>query len=145
MEEVEKRELQLCDDMIGACKPMITTKDQSDQPPLDLSLSMGNIPTRPNPSKESDNRSKNQQVLRQEVAEQVRLAALEQAYADRMRELARKELQLAEKEFARARLIWKHAREEVEKAESMKMAATRRISSTCIEITCQACRQHFRP
>lgn len=144
--EGEKRELQLLfnvaissDDPTGAYKPsLLMTKDQTDQPQLDLSLSMSIMPPLPTASN-----MKSVQVLKQHVAEQVRVAAMERTYAERMRELARRELEQSEKEFARARMIWERAQEEVEKVESMKMIATRRISSTCIEITCQNCRQHF--
>lgn len=54
-------------------------------------------------------------------------------------------MELAQSEFARARHMWERAHEEVEKAEKMKEKAMRRIDSTCMEITCQACRQRFRP
>lgn len=150
--EGEKRELQLLfnvaistDDPTGAYKPLLMTTDQIDQPQLDLSLSMSIISPQLTASNGADSNSKSVQVLKHHAAEQVRLAALERAYAERMRELARRELEQAEKEFARARMIWKRAQEEVEKVESMKMIATRRISSTCIQITCQNCRQHFQP
>ncbi|KAH0463866.1 hypothetical protein IEQ34_006652 [Dendrobium chrysotoxum] len=150
MEESEKRELQLLfnvaisnDDPTIAYKPFLMTKDQTDQPQLDLNLSMSIITPQMTASNEADSNLKNEQVMKQHAAEQVRLAALERVYAERMRELARRELEQAEKEFARAKMIWERAREEVEKVESMKMIATRRISSTCVEITCQNCRQHF--
>jgi len=72
------------------------------------------------------------------------VAAMEKAYAERVRELTRREMELAQTEFARARHMWERAREEVEKAERMKERATRQIDSTCMEITCQSCRQRFR-
>ncbi|XP_020683585.1 zinc finger protein SHOOT GRAVITROPISM 5-like [Dendrobium catenatum] len=150
MEESEKRELQLLfnvaisnDDPANACKPFLMTKDQTEQPQLDLNLSMSIITPQMSASNEADSNLQNVQVLKQHAAEQVRLAALERVYAERMRELARRELEQAEKEFARAKMIWERAREEVEKVESMKMIATRRISSACVEITCQNCRNHF--
>lgn len=156
MEESEKRELQLLlpaatftHEPHGAFKPLVKTVDQKNSEPttLDLSLSMSIVPTRmiPPSNTEAESNLRSVKVLKQHVAEQVRLAALERAYAERMRELTRRELELAEKEFTRARLVWERAREELEKVERMKMVATRRISSTCIEITCQACHQHFLP
>lgn len=84
-------------------------------------------------------------ALKWHAAEQIRLAAIEKAYAERVRELTRREMELAQSEFTRARNMWERAREEVEKAEKMKDRATRRIDSTCMEITCQSCRQRFRP
>ncbi|KAA3453011.1 protein indeterminate-domain 14-like [Gossypium australe] len=83
--------------------------------------------------------------LRWQAGEQIRLAAIETAYAERVRELAKMEMEMAQSEFARARHMWLRAREEVEKAEKMKQRATRQIDSKCIEISCQSCRQRFRP
>lgn len=84
-------------------------------------------------------------ALKWQAAEQIRLAAIERAYAERVRELTKREMELAQSEFTRAKQMWERAREEVEKAERMKERATRRIDSTCMEITCQSCRQRFRP
>ena len=83
--------------------------------------------------------------LKWQAAEQIRLAAIEKAYAERVRELTKREMEMAQSEFARARHMWQRVREEVEKAERMKERATRQIDSTCMEITCQSCRQRFRP
>lgn len=85
------------------------------------------------------------EALKWQAAEQIRLAAIERAYAERVRELTKREMELAQSEFTRAKQMWERAREEVEKAERMKERATRRIDSTCMEITCQSCRQRFRP
>jgi RNase P subunit RPR2 len=85
------------------------------------------------------------ETLKWQAAEQIKLAAIEKAYAERVRELTRREMELAQSEFAKARHMWQRAREEVEKAESMKEKATRKIDSTCMEITCQSCRQRLKP
>ncbi|URE24906.1 hypothetical protein MUK42_07362 [Musa troglodytarum] len=119
--------------------------DASDHPLLDLTLSMSVGTLRPSPGAESQSCAQSLQVLRQQTAEQIRLAAAENAYAERMREVTRMEMELAEKEFARARLVWARAREEVKKVERMKEMATRRINSACLEITCHSCHQRFRP
>ncbi|XP_010917524.1 uncharacterized protein [Elaeis guineensis] len=151
MEEDDERELQLllpapssAHVPCKAPKSAVIT-DPADHPPLDLSLSMSVGPWRPPSNEEAKSNMRNAQALKQQTAEQIRLAAVEKAYAERVRELTRRELELAEKEFARARLVWERAREEVEKVERMKEMATRRINSTCMEITCQACQQRFRP
>ncbi|CAI9113117.1 OLC1v1013660C1 [Oldenlandia corymbosa var. corymbosa] len=68
------------------------------------------------------------EALKWQAAEQIRLAAMEKAYAERVRELSRREMEMAQTEFARARSMWEKAREEVEKAEKLKERATR-ISS----------------
>ncbi|RRT37102.1 hypothetical protein B296_00033736 [Ensete ventricosum] len=120
--------------------------DASDHPLLlDLTLSMSVGTRRPSPSEEFQSCAKSLQVLRQQTAEQIRLAAAENAYAERMREVTRMEMELAEEEFARARLVWERTREEVTKVERMKEMATRRINSACLEITCHSCHQRFRP
>lgn len=85
------------------------------------------------------------EVLKWQAAEQIRLAAVEKAYAERIKELTRREMEMAQSDFARARQMWERARLEVEKAERMKERAARHIDSTCMEITCQICRQRFRP
>ncbi|KAH0687026.1 hypothetical protein KY284_017579 [Solanum tuberosum] len=85
------------------------------------------------------------EALKWQAAEQIRLAAIEKAYAERVRELTRREIEMAQSEFARARSMWERAKEEVERAEKLKERATRRIDPTCMEVTCQSCSQKFRP
>nr|XP_010905176.1 protein indeterminate-domain 16-like [Elaeis guineensis] len=151
MEEDDVRELQLLIPapssarVPGEASRFPASTNPSDQPPLDLNLSMCVGPRRPPSNEEARSNMRNAQALKQQSAEQIRLAAVDKAYAERVRELTRRELELAEKEFARARLVWERAREEVEKVERMKEMATRGFNSTCMEITCQACRQRFRP
>ncbi|XP_020572060.1 protein indeterminate-domain 16-like [Phalaenopsis equestris] len=150
MEVSDNREIKLLPEATftheppAALKPLAMTMDQSNtEPTLDLSLSISLVnPPKMTPNNDAENLS-NAEVLKKHVAEQVRLSAQERAYAERMRELTRRELELAEKEFMRARLVWERSREELEKVERMKMVATRRINSTCIQITCQACHQQF--
>lgn len=115
--------------------------DPYEVPSLDLQLSISVRPFRPPPSI-SD--SGCVEALKWQAAEQIRLAALEKAYAERVRELTRREMEIAQSEFSRARHMWERAREEVDKAEKLKERATRRINPTCMEVTCQACRQKFR-
>uniref|UniRef100_A0A1D1YU88 IgA-specific serine endopeptidase autotransporter n=1 Tax=Anthurium amnicola TaxID=1678845 RepID=A0A1D1YU88_9ARAE len=117
-----------------------------ENPHLDLNLSIGVLPP-PRPPSDEDGRSSKRHIhaLKLHAAEQIKLAAVEKAYAEEVREMTKREMELAEKEFARARLVWERAREEVGKAERMKELATQRINSACTEITCQACRQRFRP
>ncbi|XP_074566188.1 uncharacterized protein LOC141822756 [Curcuma longa] len=73
-------------------------------------------------------------------------AALQEnaTHAARVREMARRELELAEQDLARARLIWERASEEMEKAERMKAIAAG-MNSACLEITCRNCHRRFRP
>ncbi|CAL0330087.1 unnamed protein product [Lupinus luteus] len=85
------------------------------------------------------------EAIKWDAAEQIRLAAMEKAYAERVRELTRREMEMAQSEFSRAREMWEMAKEEVERAERMREMATRQVDSTCMEITCHSCRQRFRP
>lgn len=132
----------------------------ADHPQLDLSLSISIGPPTPRAADHQGqgtttaDQSKRAaaaadvQALRQQAAEQARMASAERAYAERVMELARRELELAEREFARARAIWERARGEVEKVERVKAMAARRIaagSAAALEITCHACMQRFHP
>ncbi|XP_010545951.1 PREDICTED: protein SHOOT GRAVITROPISM 5-like [Tarenaya hassleriana] len=78
-----------------------------------------------------------------QAAEQIRHAAMEKAYAERIRELTRREMELAQSEFTRARQIWERTRKEVEKAERLKEKAMMKIDPACMEITCLSCSQRF--
>ncbi|KAL0415688.1 UNVERIFIED_CONTAM: hypothetical protein Slati_3400700 [Sesamum latifolium] len=129
--------------------------DRFEGPSLDLQLSISVTPLKP-PSecvlirkvrkyKDVKMDSSCVEALKWQAAEQIRLAALEKAYAERVREMTRREMELAQSEFARARTMWERAREEVERAEKMKERATQTMDSRCMEITCQSCRQKFRP
>lgn len=135
-----------------------TTADAFESPSLDLQLSMSFQQVQPAPDCEVLDRLETHRAyedmktdgncikaLKQHAAEQIRLAAIDKAHVDRMRELTRWEMELAESEFTRAKHMWNRAREEVQQAERMKEKATRRVDSLCMEITCQSCRQRFRP
>ncbi|KAL0425274.1 UNVERIFIED_CONTAM: hypothetical protein Sradi_1062200 [Sesamum radiatum] len=115
---------------------------------LDLRLSISVTPIKP-PSERSllrKVRDRNTaEALKWEAAEQIRLAAIEKAYAERVMEMTRREMELAQSEFARARSLWERAREEVERAERVKERAIDTTDPTCVEITCLSCRQKFRP
>ncbi|KAI3976053.1 hypothetical protein MKX01_016736 [Papaver californicum] len=175
MEQGDQRELQLLPSPSSTCftsrtagnsrksRPMVDTYDGPLA--LDLQLSISRPPPPPLPPSPSSFRrpratlpdhhlhhghmkldfSSSIEVLKWQAAEQIRLAAVEKAYAERIKELTRREMEMAQSDFARARQMWERARQEVEKAERMKERAARHIDSTCMEITCQICRRRFRP
>ncbi|XWS37116.1 hypothetical protein CRYUN_Cryun19dG0015800 [Craigia yunnanensis] len=133
----------------------MAASDQYEGPSLDLQLSISLRPIQ-QPSScvtagpicdfgDVNTNTSYVESLKWQAAEQIRLASIEKAYAERVRELTKGEMEMAQSEFARARHLWQRAREEVEKAERMKERATRQIDSTCMEVTCQSCRQRFRP
>ncbi|CAA2978737.1 uncharacterized protein LOC111373923 [Olea europaea var. sylvestris] len=127
--------------------------DHFEDPSLDLQLSISVSPLKPAADrvrrrkvkdyKDETLESNRVEALRWQAAEHARLAAMESAYAERVKELTRKEMEIAQSEFARARYMCERAREEVEKAEKMKAMACKQIDSTCREITCQCCRRKF--
>ncbi|CDY70544.1 BnaUnng03910D [Brassica napus] len=106
---------------------------------LKLSISLSTIPTA------TRWRRGGVEALKWQAAEQIRLAAIEKAYAERVRELTRREMEMAQSEFARARVMWQKAREEVERAERLKERSMTKIDTACLEITCHSCSQRFRP
>ncbi|KAK9684301.1 hypothetical protein RND81_10G200500 [Saponaria officinalis] len=119
-------------------KPPLHPFEGGVDPSLDLQLSISLDPTA---SHDEPSNYACVEALKWQAAEQIRLAAIEKAYAERVRELTRREIELAQSEFARARAMWDKAREEVAKAERLRDSAT-----TCMgEITCHSCRQRFRP
>ncbi|OIS99609.1 PREDICTED: protein SHOOT GRAVITROPISM 5 [Nicotiana attenuata] len=136
----------------------IRSSESTEAPSLDLQLSISVRPIKPPPSDQgvlirpvnhhqdhyTDVRfdSGYVEALKWQAAEQIRLAAIEKAYAERVRELTRREIEMAQSEFARARSMWERAKEEVERAEKLKERATR---TNCMEVTCQSCSQKFRP
>ncbi|XP_027337623.1 zinc finger protein SHOOT GRAVITROPISM 5 isoform X2 [Abrus precatorius] len=143
MEDEVNRELDLLppsrsDSSLLRLRSSSSTSECGGAPSLDLQLS---ISVRPPAVLMCDS----VEALKWQAAEQIRLAAMEKAYAERVRELTRREMEMAQSEFARARQMWERAREEVERAERMKERATRQVDSTCMEITCHSCRQRFRP
>lgn len=73
----------------------------------------------------------------------VRVAMAEKAYAEEAREEAKREIEMAEEEFANAKRMRQEAQAELDKASCIKEAAIKRINSTMLEITCQACQKQF--
>ncbi|XP_071731770.1 uncharacterized protein [Rutidosis leptorrhynchoides] len=113
-------------------------------PSLDLQLSISLRPTDSYNYRDGKSENGRLEALKWQAADQIRIATMEKAYAERVREMTKREMELAQSEFSRARHMWERAREEVERVEKMKERATRKIDSSCMEITCQACRQKFR-
>ncbi|KAL1553964.1 protein indeterminate-domain 14-like [Salvia divinorum] len=106
---------------------------QFESPSLDLQLSISAPPS-------AREYRRSLETLKWETAEQIRLAAMEKAYAEHMMELTRREMEAAQSEFLRARSLWERAMEEVHRAEKMREKA-----AACMEITCLSCTHKFRP
>ncbi|KAI4374610.1 hypothetical protein MLD38_012589 [Melastoma candidum] len=82
-------------------------------------------------------------ALKWQASEQVRMASIERAYAERLRDLTRREVELAQEEFARARHLWERTRAEAERAKRIRDRANHQVGSPCVEITCQSCGRQF--
>ncbi|KAF8080513.1 hypothetical protein N665_0937s0015 [Sinapis alba] len=59
------------------------------------------------------------------------------------REEAKRQIEIAELEFAEAKRIRQHAKAELHKAQLYREEASRRISATMMQITCYNCKKHF--
>ncbi|KAA8532405.1 hypothetical protein F0562_032426 [Nyssa sinensis] len=81
--------------------------------------------------------------LREGASEQIKFAVAEKAFAEEARQQAKKQIELAELEFANAKRIRQQAQAELEKAQILKEQATKKISSSLLNITCHACKQQF--
>lgn len=89
------------------------------------------------------NTSEATRVVREGTDEQLKMAMAEKAFAEEARQQAKRQIELAEMEFANAKRIRQQAQAEFEKAQNLKEQATKKISSTMLEITCHACKQLF--
>lgn len=81
--------------------------------------------------------------LKELANEEMRLAMAEKAYAEEARQQAKRQIDMAELEFANAKRIRQQAQAELEKAQVLREQAAKKISSTLMKITCQACKQQF--
>lgn len=81
--------------------------------------------------------------LKEFANEELKLAITEKAYAEEARREAKRQIEMAELEFANAKRIRRQAQAELEKSQILKEQATKKISSTMLHITCQACKQQF--
>ncbi|KAE8724566.1 hypothetical protein F3Y22_tig00010263pilonHSYRG00101 [Hibiscus syriacus] len=77
------------------------------------------------------------------ASEQLKLAMAERAYAEKGRQEAKREMEMAEIEFASAKRIKQQARTELERAQMLKDQSTKKLKSTIMQITCQACKNKF--
>ncbi|KAE8717354.1 Protein SHOOT GRAVITROPISM 5 [Hibiscus syriacus] len=74
---------------------------------------------------------------------QLRLAMVEKPFPEEARRQAKRQMELAEHEFARANRIRQQAQAETAKAQALKDQAVKQIKSTILLITCHACKQRF--
>ncbi|KAF8097260.1 hypothetical protein N665_0292s0038 [Sinapis alba] len=70
--------------------------------------------------------------------------AIEEARrADEMRQEARRQIEMAEVDFNKAKNVRKEAKAELERAQVIREEAIKRINATMLEITCHSCKQLF--
>ncbi|GAB2292803.1 hypothetical protein Dimus_027037 [Dionaea muscipula] len=81
------------------------------------------------------------------VEQLLKVAMAEKAYAEAARREAKRQIQLAESEFARAKKMRQQAQAELDRAQALKEQTVKKISSTTtatlLQITCHACKQHY--
>ncbi|CAL9749884.1 unnamed protein product [Musa acuminata subsp. burmannicoides] len=83
--------------------------------------------------------------LKDETMEQIKLAMAEKALADEARRQARRQHELAEQEFENAKRIRRQAQLELDRAHAIRERAVQQVdSTTALQITCYACKQHLR-
>ncbi|KAG0450136.1 hypothetical protein HPP92_026915 [Vanilla planifolia] len=75
--------------------------------------------------------------------EQLGRAMTEKAVADEARQQAKRQMELAEQEFANARRIRQQAQLELNRAVALRDHAAKKIHSTLLQITCFTCKQLF--
>lgn len=75
--------------------------------------------------------------------EKMKMALVENEFAEEARQQAKRQIETAELEFANAKRIRKQAQAELERAKNLREQATKKISSTILEITCHSCKQRF--
>ncbi|KAE8676158.1 Protein SHOOT GRAVITROPISM 5 [Hibiscus syriacus] len=83
------------------------------------------------------------QSTAQQAPQQLRLEMEEKTYAEEGRREAKRQIDIAEQEFAKAKRIRQQARSELQKAQALKDHAIKQINSTILQITCHACKQQF--
>lgn len=81
--------------------------------------------------------------LREGASEELKIALAEKAYAEEARQHTKKQIEMAEREFANSKRIRQQAQAELEKAQRLREQAIKRISSTILQITCHSCKHQF--
>lgn len=81
--------------------------------------------------------------VRDEAGQTLRVALAEKAYAEEARQQAKRQVEIAEQEFANAKRMRQQAQAELDKAITLKQTVIKRVNSTILEITCQACQKQF--
>ncbi|XP_010066539.2 zinc finger protein SHOOT GRAVITROPISM 5 [Eucalyptus grandis] len=81
--------------------------------------------------------------MREFASEQIKLAVAEKAFAEEARQQAKRQVEIAELELANAKKMRLQAQAELERAQLLREQATKKISSTIMQITCPACKRQF--
>ncbi|GLT55893.1 hypothetical protein SLA2020_289780 [Shorea laevis] len=111
--------------------------DQNHSTQLQLSIGSSDY------SESSKESEKPEAGFEEAAREQLKLAMEEKAYAEAVRQDAKRHVELAELEFVNAKRIRQQAQAEVSKARALKDKAIKQINSIILEITCHACKQRF--
>lgn len=76
--------------------------------------------------------------------EQYRAAVTEKAYAEVARGQAKRQIEVAEQQFANAKRIRQQALGELEKAQALKEHAIKQMNAIVLQITCSSCKLKFK-
>ncbi|GMH16113.1 hypothetical protein Nepgr_017954 [Nepenthes gracilis] len=119
------------------------TKDVTHSYNLELQLSIGSLALSDKNESRVNKAKGGRPGAEEEGREQLLgLAMAEKAYAEAARREAKVQIELAEREFASANKIRRQAQAELDKVHALKDQAIKKISSTLLQITCHACKQH---
>lgn len=124
-------------------QPYSKPADEKSSPRLQLSIGLGSEITE---KKLEENEIRINEEIEQQKQLAMRLACDEMAYAEHVRRVAKRQLELADIELERAKKIREQAHAELDKARFLKEKATREISEAAItplEITCRSCQRQF--
>ncbi|KAK8522800.1 hypothetical protein V6N13_115750 [Hibiscus sabdariffa] len=120
---------------------LLPTRDSDENYATHLKLSIG---SNENSDKNTSSETTLEATRMKEFASgQLKLAMAEKAYAEKARQEAKRQIEMAELEFASAKRIRQQAQSELEKAQALKDQATKKISCTIMQITCQTCKHQF--
>ncbi|KAE8710119.1 protein BASIC PENTACYSTEINE2-like [Hibiscus syriacus] len=118
---------------------LLPTRDSDENYATHLKLSIGSSEKNAGSSETTLEATR----LKELTSGQLKLAMAEKAYAEKARQEAKRQIDMAELEFASAKRIRQQAASELEKAQALKDQATKKISATIMQITCQTCKHQF--
>ncbi|KAG6707974.1 hypothetical protein I3842_06G057600 [Carya illinoinensis] len=119
----------------------LSLRNSDDTCATHLNLSIGSCDG--SEKNESNKPTREVRRVKEFAKEELKLAIAEKAYSEETRREAKRQIELAELEFTNAKTIRQNAQAELEKAQLLKDQATKKVSCTMLQMTCQSCKQKF--